>query len=119
MGKSRPRYNEKARASSRKPTQRPHPRPRDGGLGIRPDEVVIEDQDKKQPVTSVEKQERYSLKKQRFRHCSLHSRLRLSSNDDPNVLMIIPGEKKETTTETKKPLPQVQEMVAIVISELY
>jgi ATP-dependent RNA helicase DHX37/DHR1 len=33
MGKSRPRFNEKARASSRKPNQRPHPKARDGGLG--------------------------------------------------------------------------------------
>lgn len=33
MGKSRPRYNEKARASSRKANQRPHPKARDGGLG--------------------------------------------------------------------------------------
>ncbi|KAI9317712.1 hypothetical protein BX666DRAFT_1856783 [Dichotomocladium elegans] len=32
MGKSRPRYNEKGRASSRKPTQKPHPRARNGGL---------------------------------------------------------------------------------------
>ncbi|EIE89388.1 hypothetical protein RO3G_14099 [Rhizopus delemar RA 99-880] len=34
MGKSRPRYNEKARASSKRPNQRPHPKARDGGLGI-------------------------------------------------------------------------------------
>lgn len=33
MGKSRPRFNEKARASSKRPNQRPHPRARDGGLG--------------------------------------------------------------------------------------
>ena len=33
MGKSRPRYNEKARASSMKPNQRPHPKARDGGIG--------------------------------------------------------------------------------------
>ncbi|KAI9270878.1 hypothetical protein BY458DRAFT_436125 [Sporodiniella umbellata] len=32
MGKSRPRYNEKARASSKNPNQRPHPKARDGGL---------------------------------------------------------------------------------------
>jgi ATP-dependent RNA helicase DHX37/DHR1 len=32
MGKSRPRYNEKARASSKRPNQRPHPKARDGGL---------------------------------------------------------------------------------------
>ncbi|ORE11707.1 hypothetical protein BCV72DRAFT_197243 [Rhizopus microsporus var. microsporus] len=34
MGKSRPRFNEKARASSLRPTQRPHPKARDGGLGV-------------------------------------------------------------------------------------
>lgn len=34
MGKSRPRYNEKARASSRRANQRPHPKARDGGLGV-------------------------------------------------------------------------------------
>ncbi|KAI8141697.1 hypothetical protein BJV82DRAFT_518302 [Fennellomyces sp. T-0311] len=39
MGKSRPRYNEKARASSRKPNQKPHPRARDGGLKFRPEEL--------------------------------------------------------------------------------
>lgn len=33
MGKSRPRFNEKARASSKRANQRPHPRARDGGLG--------------------------------------------------------------------------------------
>lgn len=33
MGKSRPRFNEKARASSRRPNQRPHLKARDGGLG--------------------------------------------------------------------------------------
>ncbi|KAI8097439.1 P-loop containing nucleoside triphosphate hydrolase protein [Halteromyces radiatus] len=33
MGKSRPRYNEKARASSLKPNQRSHPKARNGGLG--------------------------------------------------------------------------------------
>jgi hypothetical protein len=33
MGKSRPRFNEKARASSKRSNQRPHPRARDGGLG--------------------------------------------------------------------------------------
>ncbi|RUS33841.1 hypothetical protein BC938DRAFT_483570 [Jimgerdemannia flammicorona] len=33
MGKSRARFNEKARASSRKATQKPHARARDGGIG--------------------------------------------------------------------------------------
>ncbi|CAM0138885.1 putative ATP-dependent RNA helicase DHR1 [Umbelopsis sp. WA50703] len=33
MGRARPRYNEKARSSSRKPTQKAHPRARNGGLG--------------------------------------------------------------------------------------
>jgi hypothetical protein len=33
MGRARPRYNEKARSSSRKPTQKPHPRARNGGMG--------------------------------------------------------------------------------------
>ena len=47
MGKSRPRYNEKARASSRKPNQRPHPRARDGGLNIRPEELEQQDSSQK------------------------------------------------------------------------
>ncbi|RUS17073.1 P-loop containing nucleoside triphosphate hydrolase protein [Endogone sp. FLAS-F59071] len=33
MGKSRPRFNEKARASARKPTQKPYVGARDGGIG--------------------------------------------------------------------------------------
>jgi hypothetical protein len=32
MGRARPRYNEKARSSSRKATQKPHPRARNGGI---------------------------------------------------------------------------------------
>ncbi|KAI7857142.1 hypothetical protein BDC45DRAFT_436400 [Circinella umbellata] len=43
MGKSRPRYNEKARASSRKPNQKPHPRARDGGLNIGPEQLEKEE----------------------------------------------------------------------------
>lgn len=44
MGKSRPRYNEKARASSQRPNQRPHPKARDGGL------VITEQVEKKETV---------------------------------------------------------------------
>lgn len=34
MGKSRPRFNEKARASARKPTQKPYVGARDGGISV-------------------------------------------------------------------------------------
>ncbi|KAG0164076.1 putative ATP-dependent RNA helicase DHR1 [Apophysomyces sp. BC1034] len=67
MGKSRPRYNEKARASSRKPNQKPHPRARDGGL------KVTEEGD------------------------SQPSNVQVSEQADSNQLMIVPGEKKTTS----------------------
>ncbi|KAI9304037.1 P-loop containing nucleoside triphosphate hydrolase protein [Cunninghamella echinulata] len=49
MGKSRPRYNEKARASSLKPNQRSHPKARNGGLGTQDGVVNLKSQ---MPVSS-------------------------------------------------------------------
>lgn len=41
MGRARPIYNEKARASSRKPTQKPHPNARNGGIIKEDDESPV------------------------------------------------------------------------------
>ncbi|ORX57538.1 P-loop containing nucleoside triphosphate hydrolase protein [Hesseltinella vesiculosa] len=49
MGKSRPRYNEKARASSAKPNQRSHPKARGGGLQNQ-DGLVLVQQSAKAPA---------------------------------------------------------------------
>ncbi|OZJ06220.1 hypothetical protein BZG36_00761, partial [Bifiguratus adelaidae] len=47
MGRARARYNEKARASSRKPNQQPHAHARDGGLGK---DAYASDEDAPMPV---------------------------------------------------------------------
>ncbi|RCH85352.1 putative ATP-dependent RNA helicase DHR1, partial [Rhizopus stolonifer] len=53
MGKSRPRFNEKARASSKRPNQRPHPKARDGGLASQLfDSSQQDDQPKKEADTN-------------------------------------------------------------------
>ncbi|KAI8391758.1 P-loop containing nucleoside triphosphate hydrolase protein [Radiomyces spectabilis] len=80
MGKARPRYNEKARASSRKPNQKPHKRARDGGLGFTEQDVA--------PVPNTSK----------------------TPGEDSNALMIIPGEtpkekEPEPVQKTQAPDP--------------
>ncbi|KAI8069700.1 P-loop containing nucleoside triphosphate hydrolase protein [Gongronella butleri] len=50
MGKSRPRYNEKARASSAKPNQRAHPKARGGGLQNQDGVIVAQQTATKEPV---------------------------------------------------------------------
>ncbi|KAI8984745.1 P-loop containing nucleoside triphosphate hydrolase protein [Mycotypha africana] len=74
MGKSRPRYNEKARASSKKPTQKPHPKARDGGLDVQ----AFDSEATASSTTS----------KQEIK--------------DTNELMLIPGQKKEGEDEATK-----------------
>ncbi|KAI8332790.1 P-loop containing nucleoside triphosphate hydrolase protein [Chlamydoabsidia padenii] len=67
MGKSRPRYNEKARASSIKPNQRAHPKARNGGLGNQ-DGMI-----------------------------NLNTGNSSTTQADSNTLMIVPNEEKEQT----------------------
>ncbi|CDS09619.1 hypothetical protein LRAMOSA10979 [Lichtheimia ramosa] len=69
MGKSRPRYNEKGRASSRKPNQKPHPRARAGGLDW-------DNADDQQPTTTIDPSS--------------------ATQQDPNALIMMP--KKSTAT---------------------
>ncbi|CAO3588204.1 unnamed protein product [Absidia cylindrospora] len=74
MGKSRPRYNEKARASSLKPNQRSHPKARNGGLGNQ-NGIADANTLKKTSTTQI----------------------------DSNALMIVPGtEAEETEKPTMK-----------------
>ncbi|KAF1796039.1 P-loop containing nucleoside triphosphate hydrolase protein [Mucor lusitanicus] len=72
MGKSRPRFNEKARASSRKPNQRPHPKARDGGLG-----------------------------QQAFEPSSTASQKQSNEGSDSNELMIVPGESNKNEAKER------------------
>ncbi|KAI9361067.1 P-loop containing nucleoside triphosphate hydrolase protein [Pilaira anomala] len=82
MGKSRPRFNEKARASSRRPNQRPHLKARDGGLGKATFEAEVQTDNKSNQQT------------------------------DSNELMIVPGEKKTEEAETdKKTTPSYKEPI--------
>lgn len=53
MGRARARYNEKARSSSRKPTQKPHPRARNGGMST----TAFEENDNSTASTSNRKSE--------------------------------------------------------------
>lgn len=64
MGKSRPRFNEKARASSRKPNQRPHPKARDGGLGKETFETSV--QQTKPATKSNDRYDSHSMHRSRF-----------------------------------------------------
>ncbi|KAF7727046.1 putative ATP-dependent RNA helicase DHR1 [Apophysomyces ossiformis] len=73
MGKSRPRYNEKARASSKRPNQKPHPRARDGGI------KTISD-------TATETEN-----------------VQVSEQADSNQLMIVPGKKKSKEETKPQP----------------
>ncbi|KAI8876009.1 P-loop containing nucleoside triphosphate hydrolase protein [Backusella circina FSU 941] len=54
MGKSRPRYNEKARASSKRANQRPHPKARDGGLNHQAFEAQQQQANEEKTVESNE-----------------------------------------------------------------
>ncbi|KAI7902923.1 P-loop containing nucleoside triphosphate hydrolase protein [Cokeromyces recurvatus] len=88
MGKSRPRYNEKARASSMKPTQRPHPKARSGGLAPQ-----MFDPEHKQSIITP------------------NAAKATTTDNDTNELMIIPGQndqsveqKKHTTQSYKEPI---------------
>ncbi|KAG1177760.1 hypothetical protein G6F70_007089 [Rhizopus microsporus] len=83
MGRSRPRFNEKARASSLRPTQRPHPKARDGGLGVAAFDPEL--------APAVQQQ----LKKQ--------------DPKDTNELMIIPGARKEEEQPAKVTAPSFKQ----------
>ncbi|RCH91860.1 putative ATP-dependent RNA helicase DHR1 [Rhizopus azygosporus] len=83
MGKSRPRFNEKARASSLRPTQRPHPKARDGGLGVAAFDPELAPTAQQQP------------KKQDLK--------------DTNELMIIPGAEKEEEQSVKVTAPSFKQ----------
>ncbi|KAI9482833.1 MAG: P-loop containing nucleoside triphosphate hydrolase protein, partial [Benjaminiella poitrasii] len=89
MGKSRPRYNEKARASSMKSTQRPHPKARDGGLGKQAFDPELKQQQQQQTSTTTKSE----------------------SNNDTNELIIIPGQKEPSTEPTSKTTPSFKEPI--------
>ncbi|OBZ89764.1 putative ATP-dependent RNA helicase DHR1 [Choanephora cucurbitarum] len=73
MGKSRPRYNEKARASSMKPNQRPHPKARDGGISAQNFDALRDGSDAKDRSAK--------------------------ENTDTNQLIITPSDKTEENAE--------------------
>ncbi|CEG67264.1 Putative ATP-dependent RNA helicase DHX8 [Rhizopus microsporus] len=83
MGKSRPRFNEKARASSLRPTQRPHPKARDGGLGVAAFDPEL-------APAAQQQSKKQDLK-------------------DTNELMIIPGAEKEEEQPVKVTAPSFKQ----------